>query len=113
MPGLPPRTELLELIETAMKEFAPTMHRELKREQGALQAALLSRAELAETTYSDLISQARTETSRESNGLSPQQMISEMAQAKSRAAEVALAQAVEFGATEPGSDETTQLPQEA
>jgi hypothetical protein len=96
MPVLPQQKELESLIESAMKEFAPSIHRELKRQVGALQTVLEQRAAMAREVYHDMISQARRRTSRVSAGLSPDQMISEMTHARSLAAHTAIALAVEF-----------------
>ena len=113
MPGLPKRKQLEAMIETAMLDRAPGMHAELKSQQGALQASLSARAEAAETTYQELVSQALTEASRESAGLSMPETVAAMNEARSRAAATAIDQAVEFAESQQTEAQTTALPLEA
>ena len=87
-----------------MKSAAPTMHRELKTSQ-ELPNVLRSRANQAQETYELLYSEAMDRVLR--SDLPPMERTSELMQARTVAANVAINQAVEFGESEPTEGSTS------
>lgn len=99
MPVLPSRSKLEQMIEVAMKDSAPAMHREL-RKSGELPKVLRERAMQAEDSYEAAMSQVTTRALRASRELSHQETVSELMQGRSEAARIAIDQAVEFAPSE-------------
>ena len=93
MPGLPHRAKLESLIAQAMKDNAPTMYRDLLAQQ-KLRAVLRERAEQAEQSFDQAMSQERTKAL--SGPMGYQESVSSLTQGRDRAARIAIAQAVEF-----------------
>jgi transcription elongation GreA/GreB family factor len=105
MPGLPPKAELKTLIEEAMREKAPALHRELTQSK-QLDRALNDRALQAQTSYNQAMTQVSNEALSTTRNLTDQEAISEMMQGRNEAARVALDQAVEFAPEQ--TDETSE-----
>lgn len=95
MPGLPPTKELKSLIEQAMLEKAPSMHKELKA-SGSLDKVLTERVRQAQDSYETAITLANDSALSTSRNLPFQETASELVQARNEAARIALDQAVEF-----------------
>ena len=93
MPGLPHKAELESMIAEAMKVSAPTMYRHLLAQQ-KLRVVLKDRAEQAEQSYEQAMSQERYKALSSPMGF--QESVSSLTQGRSRAARIAIAQAVEF-----------------
>ena len=109
MPGLPQPKQLETMIETAMLDRAPQMHRQLKM-AGELPKVLTQRAQMARDSYETAMSLALTENSKASRNLTFLEGTAELYQARSAAAETAIAQAVEFDPSPPATEPTTPQP---
>lgn len=81
------------MIEAAMRESAPAMHRQLKM-SCTLQSVLTSRAELARESYEIAMSEAMTQVLK--SELPPMERSGTLAILRTEAASAAIAQAVEF-----------------
>ena len=108
MPGLPQQRELEALIEQAMRDRAPAMHRSLTAD-GTLSAVLKDRAEMARESYEEAMNAALTLATKASRTLTGPERVNELTQARSQAASTAINQAVEFEASPPESEEPTIL----
>ena len=104
MPGLPQKRELESLIESAMKENAPSMHRQLS-EDGTLAKVISNRADAATDSYEQAMSEAMSWAASAKRNLTGPESVNELTQARSRAAEEALRQAVEFEESPPENEE--------
>lgn len=109
MPTLPQPTALKAMIETAMKEYAPAMHRELKRTPGALEKVLTDREKMARESYEEAMSEARTDVL--TSDLEPMEVSGRLAMLQTEAANVAIAQACEFEPEAEDEDEETETDQ--
>ncbi len=105
MPQLPQIAELKRMIEVAMKDRAPAMHSELKA-KGQLKTALHDRAEMATDSYLQAINEQTWAAAQESRQLTPQATVQELTEGQTRAAQVAIAQAVDFEPSPP-EEQTT------
>ncbi|MCL6741771.1 hypothetical protein LZ518_11600 [Sphingomonas sp. RB56-2] len=89
------------MIEQAMRERAPKMYQHLKA-KGELADALESRAAVTQQSFEIALSTASERALQLSRNLSDQEVVSEINQARNEAARVALDQAIDFTAPEPG-----------
>lgn len=109
MPTLPQPKRLEAMIETAMLDRAPAMHQELKR-AGTLTQVLRQRAEEARETFETMMDAALTENSKLRPTLNLMEGAADLTQRRDSAAEIAIAQATEFGESQPTEEPTTPLP---
>lgn len=97
---LPPKPKLMQIIEAAMLDQAPEMHRELKATK-RLQLTLEARAEQAQASYLAGLDRAML-----AQGSTPQETINLATQARNEAARTALDQAAEFVPSQPVEGQT-------
>lgn len=104
MPSIPQRPELEKMIERAMLDSAPAMHREL-RESGELSTVIKDRAEMAEQSYA-VAMDANLDDVLRSDDL-PMERVGRLTAAKNIAASEAIRQACEFAPE--ADDEDTEI----
>lgn len=95
MPSLLQPKQLEAKILRAMKDAAPAMYRELKM-RGELEQVIEDRASTARDSYETAMSLAISHATSASRNLTGEQSTAETFHARSAAAELAIAQPIEF-----------------
>lgn len=106
MPTLPQPKRLEAMIEQAMMDRAPQMHREMQ-EAGTLAQEISQRAEAARETFETMMDAALTENNKLRPTLNLMEGAADLTQRRDSAAEIAIAQATEFAESQPTEEPIT------